>query len=150
MSEVKPSDEALSFEAVKVAMTQDKNGVILKLSIHPHQVPGELHSDWVGTRYVVALVKVNDDETVEKRVAGKSATAALVATAGMLCRNERFCQWLVSMKIAPSAEEADVTEALHQYLLIKSRKELADDVDAARKFLALKRSFELDVESGVA
>ena len=51
---------ALSFEAVKVSMNQDKNGIILRLNVHPNDCPKELHTDWVGTRYMVAMVRLNE------------------------------------------------------------------------------------------
>ena len=57
----------INFEAVKTSMMQDKNGTNIKLTIHPNDVPERLHKDWVGSRYVVAMVKVNDDGTPEER-----------------------------------------------------------------------------------
>jgi|TARA_R110000744_G_C19115137_1_gene535278 hypothetical protein len=57
----------INFEAVKTSMMQDKNGTNIKLTIHPNDVPEQLHKDWVGSRYVVAMVKVNDDGTPEER-----------------------------------------------------------------------------------
>ncbi len=41
---------ALAFEAKKIAMTQDKNGVILKLAIHPLHVPPDLYTAHLGAR----------------------------------------------------------------------------------------------------
>jgi hypothetical protein len=58
---------ALSFEAVKVSMNQDKNGIILRLNVHPNDCPKELHTDWVGTRYMVAMVKLNDEDMPDTR-----------------------------------------------------------------------------------
>ncbi len=57
----------LTFEAVKTSMTQDKNGTNIKLIIHPNDVPQDLHKDWIGSRYMVAMVKINDDVTVDER-----------------------------------------------------------------------------------
>ena len=50
----------LQFEAVKTSMMQDKNGTNIRLTIHPDDVPQELHKDWVGSRYMVVMVKLND------------------------------------------------------------------------------------------
>jgi hypothetical protein len=58
---------ALSFEAVKVSMNQDKNGIILRLNVHPNDCPKELHTDWVGTRYMVAMVRLNDEDMPDTR-----------------------------------------------------------------------------------
>ena len=59
--------EGVSFEAVKTSMMQDKNGTNIKLTIHPNDVPQELHKDWVGSRYMVVMVKVNEDGTPDNR-----------------------------------------------------------------------------------
>ena len=57
----------ISFEAVKTSMMQDKNGTNIKLTIHPNDVPPQLHKDWVGSRYMVVMVKINDDGTPDER-----------------------------------------------------------------------------------
>ena len=59
--------EGVSFEAVKTSMMQDKNGTNIRLTIHPNDVPPELHKDWVGSRYMVIMVKVNEDGTPDDR-----------------------------------------------------------------------------------
>ena len=53
----------VSFEAVKTSMMQDKNGTNIRLTIHPNDVPQDLHKDWVGSRYMVVMVKLNEDGT---------------------------------------------------------------------------------------
>ena len=59
--------EGVSFEAVKTSMMQDKNGTNIKLTIHPNDVPQDLHKDWVGSRYMVVMVKLNEDGTPDDR-----------------------------------------------------------------------------------
>jgi len=59
--------EGVSFEAVKTSMMQDKNGTNIRLTIHPNDVPQDLHKDWVGSRYMVVMVKVNEDGTPDNR-----------------------------------------------------------------------------------
>ena len=44
-------------------MMQDKNGTNIRLTIHPNDVPPQLHKDWVGSRYMVVMVKLNEDGT---------------------------------------------------------------------------------------
>ena len=56
----------VSFEAVKTSMMQDKNGTNIRLTIHPNDVPAKLHKDWVGSRYMVVMVKINDDGTPDQ------------------------------------------------------------------------------------
>ena len=57
----------ISFEAVKTSMMQDINGTNIKLTIHPNDVPQDLHKDWVGSRYMVVMVKLNEDGTPDER-----------------------------------------------------------------------------------
>ena len=52
---------ALSFEAVKVRITQNKQGIYLVLNIHPSDVPEELLRSWVGQRYFCAMVGIEDE-----------------------------------------------------------------------------------------
>ena len=59
--------EGVSFEAVKTSMMQDKNGTNIRLTIHPNDVPQDLHKDWVGSRYMVVMVKLNEDGTPDDR-----------------------------------------------------------------------------------
>ena len=63
----------VSFEAVKTSILQDKNGTNIRLTIHPNDVPAELHKDWVGSRYMVVMVKLKEDGTPDKG----DATAAI-------------------------------------------------------------------------
>ncbi len=59
--------EGVSFEAVKTSMMQDKNGTNIRLTIHPNDVPQDLHKDWIGSRYMVVMVKLNEDGTPDER-----------------------------------------------------------------------------------
>ena len=59
--------EGVSFEAVKTSMMPDKNGTTIRLTIHPNDVPPQLHKDWVGSRYMVVMVKLNEDGTPDER-----------------------------------------------------------------------------------
>jgi uncharacterized protein YcgL (UPF0745 family) len=54
--------KTLQYEAVKVAMKQDKTGIVLTLNIHPDEVPESLMRDYVGARYQVVMVRLNGEE----------------------------------------------------------------------------------------
>lgn len=59
----------------------------MTLCLHPDEIPEELLRDFVGARYACALVRIQDNETpteYENRV----------KKAGMLCRDERFQDFL--------------------------------------------------------
>jgi hypothetical protein len=141
---------ALSFEAVKVSMSQDKNGIILRLNVHPNDCPKELHTDWVGTRYMVAMVRLNDDDTPDDR--GYVEIQKLIASAGLLCRNEEFYKYIFDLAITnnmdnvwhtnvPSEMENECIDAMKKICGIKSRTEFRDNEAARKKFEALRNDF---------
>ena len=135
---------ALSFEGVKVSMSQDKNGIILRLNVHPNDCPKELHTDWVGTRYMIAMVRLNDDDTPDDR--GYVDVQKIIASAGLLCRNDQFYEYLYEtyqMKYVttPSEMENECVEVLKKVCNIKSRTEFRDNEAARKKFEALRNDF---------
>ena len=145
MSDAPIRDIALHFEAVKVSMSQDKNGIILRLNVHPNDCPKELHTDWVGTRYVVAMVRLQDDDTPDDR--GYVAVQRLIASAGLPCRNEDFFAFLVACGMAvPTADasqmESKSADAIRLICGIKSRGEFRDNEAAREKFEALRNDFK--------
>ena len=79
MTEIR--DAAINFEAVKISLKQDKTGIILTLAIHPNEVPPSLFTDWVGSRYVAALVKLDDEDKPMCDVLGIDSRAELKGNA---------------------------------------------------------------------
>lgn len=144
---MKPSDNAVNFEAVKVSMSQNRDGVMLKLAIHPNDCPPSLHTDWVGVRYMVALVRLNDDDTVAEDKE-KSEGRKAVSIAGMMCRNPKFRDWLYDNGISEGPGEESAVYGLKRYLGITSRSELESDLAARSKFIDLVKSFDLDERGG--
>lgn len=147
MAEVR--DMALAFEAVKVGMRQNKDGVFLTLSIHPQQIPQDVIADLVGSRYQVALVKLNDqDEPVlgEKKAAGQRA----LSIAHTLCRNNRFQRWVAKFNRSITPDEAGAREFILKRCGIGSRKELVDSERAREELFKIRDSFEHDVRQGGA
>jgi len=119
--------EALQFEAVKVSLKQDRTGFVLTLNIHPDEIPTELMRDFVGSRYGVALVRINDDETAvnyDNRV----------KKAGMLCRRREFQYWLNSTGKTESITEEDAISFVYVACGITSRSELNGNAKAQSKF----------------
>ena len=148
MTEV--SEAAIHFEAVKTSMSQSKAGTILRIAIHPNDVPPSLHTDWVGSRYMVAMVKLDDEDQPEISDDQRQAKA-LVASAGMLCRNEDFRKYLDSQDLLTFevgnwddlSEEKMTANCLRRYLQIESRSELATNSEAREKFKKLQEDFTL-------
>jgi len=115
--------ETIQFEAVKLALKQDKNGYVLTLLMHPDEVPEEILRDFVGARYQVVAVRLNNDQTPYPRGA-KEKPSGVVSAAGILCRNKRFWEWLMEIGEATEASEEQAVEAIHRMLGVKSRSEL--------------------------
>ena len=118
---------ALQFEAVKVALKQDRTGFVLTLNIHPDEIPDELMRDFVGSRYGVALVRINDDET-------GVVYNNRVKTAGMLCRGRDFQYFLHEQNHIDSITEEDAISFLYEHCNIKSRSELNGNKESQLKF----------------
>lgn len=58
-------------EAVKLSYRQTKDGLVVSFAIHPNDMPDDLATAALGTRYMLALAKIGDDETP---VAGSQPT----------------------------------------------------------------------------
>jgi hypothetical protein len=125
------------FECVKVSMKQDSSGYVLTLRIHPDEVPEEILRDFVGARYQIVAVRLNDDDTAYPRNQPKTP----VMLAGILCRKPRFWDWLESLGEIRKKDEAEAVNALHRIIGITSRSELRNPA-AASKFETVFKEFE--------
>jgi len=132
--------KTLQFEAVKIAMKQDKTGIILTLNIHPDELPIDLMRDFVGARSQVVMVRLNDTDKPMSRDAEYSRDP--VRTAGILCRDKQFAQYLHSKEQIFEMKEDDVIEWLKGELDIESRTELKEDQQKAKKFWAINEEFQ--------
>ena len=119
----------LQFEAVKVALKQDRTGFVLTLSIHPDEIPEELIRDFVGARYAVGMVRLQDDESFTKY-------DNKVQQAGMLCKNEDFQVFL------GADNETEAARILCKKLGITSRAELNGNAKAKALFDELVKEYE--------
>jgi hypothetical protein len=142
-------ENAISFEAVKTSMTQNKDGVILRLAIHPNDLPKELLTDFVGSRYLVAMVRMDDDNQPVER---NAAINKVVAAAGMLCRNINFQTYLASMGWDATdpdegKAEAKTARCLKSICGVGSRADLAHDDIAMQKFTQLRDGFRKWMET---
>lgn len=135
MNEVR--DAAVNFEAVKISMSQDRNGITLRLSLHPNECPPSLHTDWVGSRYMVAMVKLNDHEepVVPEQ---EREIKKMISSAGMLCRNEDFGIFIG----AEDNTEESIANTMRAKLEIQSRTNLRNNSEAREKFKKITEEFE--------
>jgi hypothetical protein len=132
--------ETLQFEAVKVALKQDKTGYILTLNVHPDEIPVDLMRDFVGARYQVVMVRLNGDEKPMNR--DHEYARDPVRVAGILCRDDRFAEWLFEQGLVLDTAEASVIEWLKERLHIKSRTELKDRPAAVKELFAIEQEYK--------
>lgn len=129
----------LQFEAVKMALKQDKNGYALTLSVHPDMVPEELLRDFVGSRYQVVMVRVNEDERPMNRE--QELSRDYVRMAAILCREKLFQQFLVESSQVFEASEESATQWLKEELGVKSRTEIPASQTAVSRLLSIQQEF---------
>ena len=127
------------FEAVKVAIKQDKTGYILTLSIHPDEIPAEVMRDFVGSRYQVVMVRLNGEEKPMNR--DQEHSRDLVRTAGILCRDKAFHKFLLETGQVLEASEEEAISWLKITLKIVSRSELSTNFRAAKQFTLIHQEF---------
>ncbi len=134
-------------EVVKIAMSQDKNGHILKLAIHPNDLPKDLILDPLGSRYVMVLARLNDqDEVVQPKE--KTDGDKAVDIAGLLCRNDRFVSWLFDNGYSGSRDQSGAIAAIRDVCGVQSRSEFRTNEDARGRFFELKAEFEAALKKG--
>jgi hypothetical protein len=113
----------------------------LTLAVHPDDLPDDLMRDFVGSRYVVVMVRLGDDEQPMNRENEFPGDHA-VKMAGILCRDPDFWEWLHKKEWLMEKNEKACAEWLISYLDIESRKELKTNVEARDLFVRLKTSFD--------
>jgi len=128
------------FEAVKMAMKQDKTGYVLTLSLHPDEVPDEILRDFVGARYQVVMVRLNGEEKPMNR--DQDLPRDIVQLAGILSSDTRFHDWLVSLGFIPEANTKAATEWLRSELGVLSRAELKTNPEASQTLLNINEEFK--------
>lgn len=130
-----------TFEAIKIGLKQDKNGYVLTLSIHPDDLDDAIMRDFVGSRYMVVMVRIGDDEQPLNRADQYPGDHA-VKTAGILCRNPEFWDWLEENENIEKKSEVESVLWLVSFLGINSRKELKTNAEARILLNRIKEKFE--------
>jgi len=133
--------DPIQFEGIKTGLKQSKDGYVLTMAVHPDDLPDDLMRDFVGSRYVVVMVRLGDDEKPMSREHEFPGDHA-VKMAGILCRDSEFWDWLEHKDLVTLKGEKECATWLGFYLGIESRKELKTDGEARELFNRLKASFE--------
>lgn len=127
------------FEAIKVAIKQDKEGYVLTLRVHPDEVPEEILRDFVGARYQVVMVRLSDDNSPMER---HNSASAVVSLAGMLCRNQQFGEFLIDKAQIFDSSEDSIINWMKDEFQIESRKEFATNKEAASRLKQINEEFQ--------
>ena len=127
------------FEAVKVSMTQNRNGFILTLAVHPDELCEDIIRDFVGARYQVVMVRLNAQEEPMNREHEYSRD--LVRSAGMLCRDPLFQKFLCQAGQTFSESEEEARQWMLDEFQIASRAELKNNPEAARQYMAVQQEY---------
>lgn len=128
------------FEAVKVALKQDKTGYVLTLNIHPDDLDERILRDYVGARYQVVMVRINGDEQPMDRQDEFSGDRA-VKIAGLLCRDPVFWEYLHDDGQIIEAAEQEATDWLREYLGVRSRSDLKINPEARARLDSIYMEF---------
>jgi hypothetical protein len=114
---------------------------MLSLAVHPDELHNDLMRDFVGSRYVVVMVRLGDDEQPMNRENEFPGDHA-VKLAGILCRDPDFWDWLHQKEWLMEKNEKACASWISSYLDIESRKELKTNEEARHLFNQLRTSFE--------
>jgi hypothetical protein len=128
-----------NFEAVKIAMTQNRSGYVLTLSVHPDEVPEDILRDFVGARYQVVMVRLNGQEEPMNR--DHEYARDIVRSAGMLCRDPLFQKFLVEAGQTFIEGEQAAREWMLEEFHITSRSELKNNPEAARQYMSVHQEY---------
>ena len=133
--------KTLQFEGIKIALKQDKTGYVLTLNVHPDEVPIDLLRDFVGARYQVVMVRIGDDDKPLNREHEYARDP--VRTAGILCRDRNFAEWLAVTGNILETDEKEVVEWLKAELGVKSRAELKTNQEAVKRLWTIEEEYKL-------
>lgn len=131
--------ETIQFESVKVGMKQDNSGYVLTLRIHPDEVPEVIMRDFVGSRYMTVMVRLNEEERPMNRE--QELAKDMVRVSGMLCRDPDFWKFLQESGEIIEKSDKEATEWLKRYLKVESRADISKSQEAVEKMLGIKREF---------
>lgn len=149
---------AIHFEAKKHAYRQTQDGIVVSFVIHPDDVNADFAVAALGTRYMVALAKIGDDEQVEPIKPQKVSAPAndkpadfhgvpseperkrwhelsLPQQIGIRCNDPRFIAWLGNSSADGAAKSVRVQCA------VTSRAEIQPGTEAARLWAQLESDF---------
>ena len=117
----------------------------MKLGIHPDDLSDKLFSDYVGSRYMVAMAKIMDDEQPEPT---RDDIKRIKDSCCALCREPKFQAWLLRDQ-GVEVNENNAVSYLREQLGISSRSELDTNSIARAAFIDIREEFQLWLKTSV-
>lgn len=155
------------FEALKVAMRQTKDGVVISFVVQPEDFESALAMVPIGARVMVAWAEIDTDETKKggeahtvpdpntghdktqpqaepvalsgARPKRPFSSLSLPEQAGIRCSDAAFCEFMVDTR---GILNEDVPAHVRGYCGVNSRAELATNESAAKDWRNLNAEFE--------
>lgn len=131
--------DTIQFEGLKVALKQDANGYMLTLKIHPDDIPEALLRDFVGARYQVVMVRINENEQPYKRPQREHTVSNRAA---ILCKDPLFQKFLVESGLAWDMSEKAAAAFIKETCAVDSRSKLDSDNEAKTTFEEIVKEYE--------
>ncbi|WP_372393735.1 hypothetical protein ABMY26_00465 (plasmid) [Azospirillum sp. HJ39] len=136
-----PLECRLAYEGVRENVD---GGFRVVLDFHPNDRPDALLSAAPGTRFLLVAVELDDDDRPRSRIGANIGRPGQVyedmlpsAQAGMLCGNPTFHEFLTAMFGEPIMSREDASDAVCLHCGVDQKRELATNLDAGRKWVAL-------------
>lgn len=136
--------ENIQFECVKVGTSQNKDGWILRLAIHPSDMNEAIALAPSGQRYMVVMVEMPESQQdLDNQEADRAITLA-----GIVCKEPDFWKYIGSIDdFATPTNEDQCTKALRQMLGIKTRSALRENTTARQGFMKMYHEYKEVIEA---
>ena len=137
-------------ECLKVALKQEAEGILLTLRIAPAELPETVLLAGINARFAVAFSEITDNEQLKPKpeIKGKRQQNSNVMRAAIICGEPSFQMFLQKKKwkrweesIGQGADRA--ADTMRRVLDIESRRDLASNAEALKRYDALMAEYEL-------
>ena len=133
---------ALQIEAKKDGLSQMQSGEwTLKLKIHANDIPTPLLTATMGTRYMLAMVEIGDDEEPVQQERPKSHAQEIAIT----CQTEgfrQFCYETFGSALDVGWSEEETIAFVRGHCGVKSRSEITHGSEAGLIWRRLRADYE--------
>lgn len=121
---------AIHFEAIKCALRQSKEGVVLSLVIHPNDLDPAVLSAPIGQQWIVALAPYVESPSVTSEPSERNGSLRPVAE-GV---TETPAQRAIKMAHTHAGGSEEVLQGIRDYCGVKSCSEFKTNPEALKRF----------------